>query len=204
MLRFPHFLDIWLTDGGKVVSPTPQPPFTPPGRVLVPIFVGGWVDPRGIVQLEGGVCCALSARRNIDSVFYMEAVKSEIQCKAGSGTMFQMTKNYYHVLVTRQYHNIIWAFLAGFYILSKGYEPWFMITSWRFTKWIFHVWVLRIKSVKLLYIWKDGSARKHLVSNVLYFQGTAVMCEPGSVEKMWVMYLWWIGGRGDIFFYPAI
>jgi hypothetical protein len=29
MLRFPHFLDIRLTDGDKVVSPTRRPPFTP-------------------------------------------------------------------------------------------------------------------------------------------------------------------------------
>jgi hypothetical protein len=27
-LRLPHFLDNWLTDGGKVVSPTPRPLFT--------------------------------------------------------------------------------------------------------------------------------------------------------------------------------
>jgi hypothetical protein len=27
--RFPHFLDNRLTDGGKVVSPTRRPPFTP-------------------------------------------------------------------------------------------------------------------------------------------------------------------------------
>jgi hypothetical protein len=29
MLRFPHFLQNWLTDGGKVVSPTHWLPFTP-------------------------------------------------------------------------------------------------------------------------------------------------------------------------------
>jgi hypothetical protein len=29
MLRLPRFLDIRLTDGGEVVSLTPQPPFTP-------------------------------------------------------------------------------------------------------------------------------------------------------------------------------
>jgi hypothetical protein len=29
MLRIPHCLDNWLTDGGKVVSPTQPPHFTP-------------------------------------------------------------------------------------------------------------------------------------------------------------------------------
>jgi hypothetical protein len=29
--KFPHFLDNRLTDGGKVVSPTRRPPFTPQG-----------------------------------------------------------------------------------------------------------------------------------------------------------------------------
>jgi hypothetical protein len=29
MLRFPHFLDNRLIDGGKAVSPTSRPPFTP-------------------------------------------------------------------------------------------------------------------------------------------------------------------------------
>jgi hypothetical protein len=28
-LRLPHYLDKWLIDGGKVVSPTRQPHFTP-------------------------------------------------------------------------------------------------------------------------------------------------------------------------------
>jgi hypothetical protein len=34
MLRLPHFLDNWLTDGGEVVSLMHQLPFTP-GRFLV-------------------------------------------------------------------------------------------------------------------------------------------------------------------------
>jgi hypothetical protein len=46
-------LESRLTDGGKVVSLTRRPPFTPTGRFLVLISVRGWVDPRAIVQLEG-------------------------------------------------------------------------------------------------------------------------------------------------------
>jgi hypothetical protein len=53
MLRLPHFLDTWLTDGGKVVSLTRRPPITPPGRFLVLISVRGWVNPKAIVRLEG-------------------------------------------------------------------------------------------------------------------------------------------------------
>jgi hypothetical protein len=39
MLRLPHSLDCWLTDGGEVVSLMCRPPFTP-GRCLVFISVG--------------------------------------------------------------------------------------------------------------------------------------------------------------------
>jgi hypothetical protein len=45
-LRLPHFVDIQLTDGGKVVNLTRLPPFTP-GRFLVLISVRGCVNPRG-------------------------------------------------------------------------------------------------------------------------------------------------------------
>jgi hypothetical protein len=44
MLRFPHFLDNRLIDGGKVVSPTHRPPFTPkniPRIFLILISVRG-------------------------------------------------------------------------------------------------------------------------------------------------------------------
>jgi hypothetical protein len=44
-------LDTGLTDGGKVVSLTRRPPFTP-GKLLVLISVRGWVDPGAIFQLE--------------------------------------------------------------------------------------------------------------------------------------------------------
>jgi hypothetical protein len=51
-MRLPHFLDIRLTDGGKVVSPICRPPFTPrkiPGtHVCLKL-----VDPRAVVLLEG-------------------------------------------------------------------------------------------------------------------------------------------------------
>jgi hypothetical protein len=47
----PTFADIRLIDGGKVISPMPQPLLVL-GRFLVLISVRG-SDPRAIVQLEG-------------------------------------------------------------------------------------------------------------------------------------------------------
>jgi hypothetical protein len=56
-LRLTHYLDKRLIDGGKVVSPTCPPQFTPRflyfQRFLVLISVRGWVDPRAIVRREG-------------------------------------------------------------------------------------------------------------------------------------------------------
>jgi hypothetical protein len=40
-LRVPHYLDNLLTDGGKIVSLTRRPPFNPPGRFLVLVFLRG-------------------------------------------------------------------------------------------------------------------------------------------------------------------
>jgi hypothetical protein len=45
-------LDNRLTDGGKVISHTRQPPLHP-GRILALISVRGWVGSKGIVRLEG-------------------------------------------------------------------------------------------------------------------------------------------------------
>jgi hypothetical protein len=42
-----------LTNGGKVVSLTCRPLFTPQGRLLVLVSVRDWVDPRAILRLEG-------------------------------------------------------------------------------------------------------------------------------------------------------
>jgi hypothetical protein len=53
MWRIPHYLDNRLTDGGKVVSPTHLPRFTPKKYFLVLISVTCGVSPRVIVQLEG-------------------------------------------------------------------------------------------------------------------------------------------------------
>jgi hypothetical protein len=52
ILRLPHFLDNWLTDGGEVVSFMHPPPFSP-RIVLVLTSVRGWVDLKATVRLEG-------------------------------------------------------------------------------------------------------------------------------------------------------
>jgi hypothetical protein len=54
MLRFPYFLDNRLIDGGKVVSLTRLPPFTPKNiqRIFL-VLISVRVDPRTIVKLEG-------------------------------------------------------------------------------------------------------------------------------------------------------
>jgi hypothetical protein len=53
MLRFPHFLDNQLTDGGKVVSPMRQPPFTPQEDSWYSFLLEAESDPRAIMRLEG-------------------------------------------------------------------------------------------------------------------------------------------------------
>jgi hypothetical protein len=57
MLRIPHFLDNQLTDGGKVVSPTHRPHFTPQNHYY--FYVSGihfcyrLSKPQGLVRPEG-------------------------------------------------------------------------------------------------------------------------------------------------------
>jgi hypothetical protein len=57
MLRIPHFLDIRLTDGGKVVSPTHQPHFTPQKPYFFNVscthFCQRLSKPQGLVRPEG-------------------------------------------------------------------------------------------------------------------------------------------------------
>jgi hypothetical protein len=53
--RLSHFLDNRLTDGGKIVSFTGRSSFNPTGRFMLLIYVRVWVDPRGIVPMEGFV-----------------------------------------------------------------------------------------------------------------------------------------------------
>jgi hypothetical protein len=56
MLRIPHCIHNWLTDGGKVVSPTHQPHFTPQKHYY---YVSGThfccrlIKPQGLVRPEG-------------------------------------------------------------------------------------------------------------------------------------------------------
>jgi hypothetical protein len=53
MLKIPHCLDNWLTDGGEAVSLTRRPRFTLQEDLLVLSSVRGRVNPRAIMQLEG-------------------------------------------------------------------------------------------------------------------------------------------------------
>jgi hypothetical protein len=50
--RLPHYLDNQLIDGGRLSALRAGRPL-PPGRFLVLVSVGGWVDSRAIVRLEG-------------------------------------------------------------------------------------------------------------------------------------------------------
>jgi hypothetical protein len=52
MSRLPRFVDDQLTDGGEV-SLTCRPLFIPQNRFLVLISVRVYVNPRGMVRLEG-------------------------------------------------------------------------------------------------------------------------------------------------------
>jgi hypothetical protein len=56
MLRMPHSLDSWLTDGGKVVTPTQRPRSTPQ-KHYVPAsgthFGQILSEPQGLLRLEG-------------------------------------------------------------------------------------------------------------------------------------------------------
>jgi hypothetical protein len=53
MSRLPHYLDNRLIDGGKVVSLTRRPPFTPQEDSWYSFLLRDWVIPRARVQLEG-------------------------------------------------------------------------------------------------------------------------------------------------------
>jgi hypothetical protein len=53
MSRLPYYLYNRLTDGGKVVSPTRRPPFTPQEDFCYSFLLRGRVDPRAIVRLQG-------------------------------------------------------------------------------------------------------------------------------------------------------
>jgi hypothetical protein len=57
MLRIPHCLDNRLTDGGKVVSPTHQPHFTPQKHYYVYVsgthFCYSMSKPQSLVRTEG-------------------------------------------------------------------------------------------------------------------------------------------------------
>jgi hypothetical protein len=53
MLRIPHCLDNWFTDGGKIVSPTQRPRFTPQKHYFSASGTHFLSKPQGLVRLEG-------------------------------------------------------------------------------------------------------------------------------------------------------
>jgi hypothetical protein len=67
MLRIPHLLDNRLTDGGKVVSLTHQPPST--SQKL--LFVRGLSKPLGLVRLEGiGISIKFNYLSGLESTIF--------------------------------------------------------------------------------------------------------------------------------------
>jgi hypothetical protein len=113
-------------EGGKVVSPMHRPPL-PREIFLVPISVGGWVDPRAIVRPEG-IC--QWKNRVTPSGIEPATLRFVAQCLNHYATACPTHYGYKHIYCVLSASPVPWMYCSNHSWLGSG-ESWVV----RFTSW---------------------------------------------------------------------